>query len=90
MEKLIIGGEKTIDYVDIGLSCKIFVFGVLHSFFHLSQIAERPMLSKSLSLRANQSHYKGKVETDVKPSVIVELDALDEQESKDAAELGTL
>jgi len=59
-------------------------------FFHLSQIAERPMLSKSLSLRANQSHYKGKVETDVKPSVIVELDALDEPESKDAAELGTL
>ena len=43
MEKLIISGEVTIDYVDIGLSCKaFFVFGILHPFIHLIQVAESP------------------------------------------------
>jgi len=55
MEKLIIGEKITIDYVNIGLSYKaFFVLGMLHSFIHLSQIAESPMLSKRLSLRSNQ------------------------------------
>ena len=52
MEKFIIGGENY-NYVDIDLSCKAsFVIDMLHQFIHLSQIAESPMLSKSL--RANQ------------------------------------
>ena len=55
MEKLIIGGETTINYVDIGLSCRaFFVLGMLHTFIHLSQIVENPMLSKSPNLSANQ------------------------------------
>ena len=79
MEKLIIGGEITIDYVDIGLSCKIsFILGMLHSFIHLSQIAENPMLSKSSSLRYNQSSIlTAKVEIDPKASVIAEPNVLD-------------
>jgi len=55
MEKLIISEKITIDYVDIGLSCMVFVLGMLHPFIHLSQIAESPLLSKSSSLRAIQS-----------------------------------
>ena len=55
MEKLIIGGEVTIDFVNIGLSCKTFVLGMLHPFIPLNQIAESLMLSKSLNLRAYQS-----------------------------------
>jgi len=41
MEKLIIGEQITIGYVNIGLSYKAFVIlGMLYPFIHLSQIAE--------------------------------------------------
>jgi len=56
MEKLIIDGERNIDYVDIGLSHKaFFILGMLHPFILLSLIALSPILSKSLGLRSNQS-----------------------------------
>ena len=51
MEKPIIGGEATNDYVDIGISCKAFVLGMLHPFIHLSLIAVSQMLSKRTGLK---------------------------------------
>ena len=56
MEKLIIGGEIIIDYVNISLSCKaFFILNMLQPFIHLSLIAVSPMLSQSTGLRSNQS-----------------------------------
>jgi len=34
MEKLIGDGKTTIDSVDIGLPYKVFVIGMLHTFFY--------------------------------------------------------
>ena len=53
MEKLV-GGEKTnIDSTDVGLSYKIFVLNMIHTFFmHLRQIVKNLMLSMSPSSRA--------------------------------------
>jgi len=57
MEKLIGGEQKIIDYVDVGLSYRIFfVLGMLHTFFmHLRQIVKKLMLSMSSSSRGHIS-----------------------------------
>jgi len=52
MEKLTIGEKTTIDYVDLGFSCKVFfMLGMLCAFIQYLS----PNLNKSPSLRANKS-----------------------------------
>jgi len=56
MEKTTGGGKIIIYSVDIGLSYKIFVFGMLYtSFMHLRQIAKGLLLSMSPNSRGHNS-----------------------------------
>jgi len=85
MEKLIIGGEIIINYIDIGLSCKaFFVLGMLHPFTHLSPIAVSRILSKNSGLRSNPitEPFTVKVEIGPELSVIVNLMFLMRQSQK--------
>ena len=51
MEKLIIGGKTTINYVNLDFFCKVFfMFGMLRTFVQYLS----PSLSKSPSPRANK------------------------------------